>query len=123
MVSNAKNEAWLLTVQEAALEPDLRIIDPHHHLWDIRPGYVQGRYLLDDMLADVNGGHNIVSTVFIECGAMFSLPRPTRLPITRQPTKAAIPALICTTVPPAKSIAPIRKNRPVESQTICAIGK
>ena len=22
---------------EAILEPDLPIIDPHHHLWDLRP--------------------------------------------------------------------------------------
>ena len=22
---------------EAILEPDLEIIDPHHHLWDLRP--------------------------------------------------------------------------------------
>jgi len=29
------------------------------------------RYLLDEILEDVRVGHNIVSTVFIECGAMF----------------------------------------------------
>ncbi|MEL0250792.1 MAG: amidohydrolase, partial [Novosphingobium sp.] len=23
--------------EEAILEPDLPIIDPHHHLWDLRP--------------------------------------------------------------------------------------
>ena len=66
------NAAWLDLTQEETLEPELPIIDPHHHLWDARGGhYVQKRYLLDDMLADVNSGHNIVKTVFIECGAMF----------------------------------------------------
>ena len=28
---------WLAQTVEPALEPDLPIIDPHHHLWD-RPG-------------------------------------------------------------------------------------
>lgn len=29
------------------------------------------RYLLDEIFADVNAGHNVVSTVFIECRAMY----------------------------------------------------
>ena len=41
-------------------------MDPHHHLWD-RPGW---RYLLDELLADLNSGHRIVATVFLQCGAM-----------------------------------------------------
>ncbi len=68
------NQAWLDQVKETALEPDLPICDPHHHLWDGRKGSgsIQPRYLLDEILLDVQGGgHNIVSTVFIECGAMF----------------------------------------------------
>ena len=56
---------WLAKYSEEILEPDLAIIDPHHHLWD-RPG---NRYLLDDILADTNSGHNIVSTVFVQCRA------------------------------------------------------
>ena len=68
----SQNADWLDLTQEETLEPDLPIIDPHHHLWDARGGhYVQRRYLLDEMLADVTSGHNIVATVFIECGAMF----------------------------------------------------
>ena len=35
------------------------------------------------------------------CGAMFSVPRPLRLPSTRHVTRPAVPALRCTTVPPA----------------------
>ena len=61
---------WLAQRAEAALEPDLPICDPHHHLWDHRPTYVY-RYLLDDFLADIGGGHNIVSTVFLECEAFY----------------------------------------------------
>lgn len=68
----AKNAEWLGLRHEQALEPDLPICDPHHHLWDVRPGAVQERYLLDDILEDVGGGHNILATVFIECGANFN---------------------------------------------------
>ena len=57
---------WLARRTEAILEPGLPIVDPHHHLWD-RPGW---RYLLDDLLADTNSGHNIVATVFVQCRAM-----------------------------------------------------
>lgn len=48
---------------EAPLEPELPICDAHHHLWE-RPPH---GYLLDDLLMDLGAGHNIVSTVAIEC--------------------------------------------------------
>jgi predicted TIM-barrel fold metal-dependent hydrolase len=48
---------------EAPLEPELPICDAHHHLWE-RPPH---GYLLDDLLLDLGAGHNIVSTVAIEC--------------------------------------------------------
>ncbi len=67
----ATNDDWLAKTTEEVLEPDLPIIDPHHHLWDFRPYGVAPRYLLDELLEDTNSGHNIVSTVFIECGTMF----------------------------------------------------
>lgn len=61
--------AWLTKrPTEAALEPDLPIIDPHHHFWDSPH---RGTYLLPGLLADIGGGHNIVSTVFLECRAMY----------------------------------------------------
>lgn len=59
--------AWVDQVQEDVLEPDLPICDPHHHLWD----HPQNRYLLDELLADIGSGHNVVSTVFMECGSMY----------------------------------------------------
>jgi L-fuconolactonase len=67
----SKNQSWLAKVNEKALEPELPICDPHHHLWDQRHEREQERYLLDEILDDIAGGHNVVSTVFIECGAMF----------------------------------------------------
>jgi hypothetical protein len=58
---------WLDRRKEPILEPELPIIDPHHHLWH-RPDW---RYLLDDLLGDVNSGHNIVATVFVQARAMY----------------------------------------------------
>ncbi|MFO1158808.1 MAG: amidohydrolase family protein [Reyranellaceae bacterium] len=67
--NNADLAAWLARrPSEAALEPELPIIDPHHHLWHTD---VRGLYFLPDLLADTGGGHNIVSTVFLECQSMF----------------------------------------------------
>src|SRR5215467_3528741 len=58
---------WLDRRREPALEPELPIVDPHHHLW-VRPGW---RYMLDDFLADTNSGHNIVATVFVQANSMY----------------------------------------------------
>ncbi len=61
---------WLAKRVETALEPELPICDPHHHLWDQHYAFAS-RYLLDEFLADVGGGHNVVSTVFLECEAFY----------------------------------------------------
>src|SRR6202034_4213465 len=58
---------WLARRTEEVLEPDLPIVDPHHHLWDRAE---TGRYLLDDLLGDLNSGHNITTTVFLQCHSM-----------------------------------------------------
>lgn len=58
---------WLALHSEPVLEPELEIIDPHHHLWD-RPG---ARYLLPELLEDTGAGHRILATVFIQCQAMY----------------------------------------------------
>jgi len=61
----APREDWLAQAQpEEILEPELAIIDSHHHLWE-----AAGRYLLEDYLADVGTGHNVVATVVIESGS------------------------------------------------------
>ena len=67
--NDADLKAWLAQrPPEAVLEPDLPIIDPHHHFWDTPH---RGRYVLPDLLADIGGGHNVVATVFLECQAMY----------------------------------------------------
>jgi len=61
---------WLAKTVEPALEPELPIIEPHHHLWDMDPA-TWGRYLPDDLLADLTSGHRIVGTVFVDCQTMY----------------------------------------------------
>ena len=67
---------WLARRQESILEPELPIIDPHHHLID-RPE--SGRYLLPDLLADTGSGHNIVATVYLEWLSMYRAEGPAEL--------------------------------------------
>jgi L-fuconolactonase len=67
----AKNDNWLALTAEEPLEPELKICDPHHHLWLNQPQRVAPRYGFEEILADVSCGHNVVSTVFIECAAMY----------------------------------------------------
>lgn len=55
---------WLAATTEAALEPDLPIVDAHHHLWT----RADHAYLARDFHADVEtGGHRVVASVFVEC--------------------------------------------------------
>ena len=82
---------------QEVLEPELPICDPHHHLWDreatamvrgaktadelpigfvnffgrLSPEFNQ-RFLFDELLALMTSGHNVVSTVFAQCGRFFS---------------------------------------------------
>ena len=68
----APDDLWLSSLQEDVLEPELPIIDPHHHLW-VRNGYT---YLMPEFAADLASGHNIVATVFAECHSMYRLTGP-----------------------------------------------
>ena len=63
---------WHALTTEPILEPELPICDPHHHFWDRRAERTPyQRYLLDELLDDITGGHNVRSTVFIECRSMY----------------------------------------------------
>ena len=79
-----------MTPPEAIIEPDLPIIDPHHHLWDLRallgsfpePLHpfletvgLSAHYTFDQFLADTSSGHRIIGTVFMECGAFYDTSR------------------------------------------------
>jgi L-fuconolactonase len=72
---------------EPILDPDLPIVDPHHHLWDRRSfsadpngpikhgfeyvGKIASRYMFEELLADATSGHNVIATVFVDCGAFY----------------------------------------------------
>lgn len=84
------------TPAEEVIDPDLPICDPHHHLWQ-RSGE---RYLLDELLADTgqtdaNGArHNVRSTVFVECAAMYRSDGPAALrPVGETATVDGIAAI------------------------------
>ena len=53
---------WLASALEPALEPDLPIVDAHHHFYE-RPGWI---YMLDDYLQDARSGHNIQASVYMQ---------------------------------------------------------
>ena len=59
------------------IEPELPIIDSHHHLW-LQPNRNR-RYLIDEFQADLASGHNVVATVFVECNAMYRQSGPQRM--------------------------------------------
>jgi predicted TIM-barrel fold metal-dependent hydrolase len=73
------------------IEPDLPIIDPHHHLWFLPEEFLaalerqeslmlqtllptfrrRARYLFDEFLADLKTGHNMRATVYVEVHSMY----------------------------------------------------
>src|SRR5260370_12764164 len=52
---------------EKVLEPELPIVDPHHHLWD----HPNSRYMLGEIVEDSGSGHSVLATVFVECMSMY----------------------------------------------------
>lgn len=73
---SAPNGDWLAkAAPEAILEPELAIIDTHHHLWD-RPGFP---YLLPHFRQDIDTGHHVIATVYAECHAMYKASGPVEM--------------------------------------------
>ncbi len=71
---------WLALTSEPTLEPEMPICDPHHHFWDLRPDRIPfQRYLLHELAADLNSGHNVRSTAFIEARSMYRIDGPEEL--------------------------------------------
>jgi len=74
-------QEWLDQVIEDVIDPDLEIIDPHHHLWPVGQGLP---YQRDDLHRDVNGhvgrgAHKVIKTVFMECGSAYDRSAPEHL--------------------------------------------
>ena len=74
------NNDWLALTQEDPIEPEIPLCDPHHHFWDGRLGSVPyQRYLLHELMADLDSGHNVRSTVFVEARSMYRADGPEEL--------------------------------------------
>lgn len=72
----APDPTWLaLQPAEPVIEPDIPIVDAHHHLWD-RP---QSEYLIQQFAEDLGGGHSVTKTVYIESGAVSWAHKPVPL--------------------------------------------
>ena len=62
---NDEKVRWLAReTPETVLDPELPIIDPHHHLWRVPSPW--GTYDLEDLWQDTGAGHNVEQTVFID---------------------------------------------------------
>ena len=72
-----------MELSEEILNPTLRIVDPHHHLWDraIEALAALGgsRYLLDELLMDLDSGHDVCATVYVEAASMYRADGPSWL--------------------------------------------
>lgn len=69
------DQAWLDQVVEEIVDPDLPVIDPHHHLWR-HPG---ADYLAEQLHQDTASGHRIEKTVAIQCGVEYRQDGPDHL--------------------------------------------
>jgi len=106
---------WLHRRREEIIEPDLPIVDPHHHLVD-RPE--TGRYLLPEPLADTGSGHNITATVYLEWLSMYRAAGPVEMrpvgEIEFANSVATMAAPAATTAihgsAPASSVTPIWRS-------------
>jgi hypothetical protein len=86
MTTRSTNHDWLgQTVEDPARARSADLRSASSSLGpSARP--VAPRYLLDEILDDIAGGHNVVSTVFIECGAMFKPDGPEALRPSARPS-------------------------------------
>ena len=74
------NDDWLALTQEPSIEPEIPLCDPHHHFWDRRLQRIPyQRYLLHELMADLDSGHNVRSTVFVEARSMYRASGPVEL--------------------------------------------
>lgn len=81
------------THPEDLIEPQMRIVDPHHHLWGDRPDRpIAPRYYLEELRRDTDSGHYIDKTVFIECGEAYRTDGPKPLEVIGETERMVIEA-------------------------------
>lgn len=62
---------WRTSRIEEIIDPDLAIIDSHHHVWRLDRQASGGYYSIDELASDARAGHNIVATVAVEAFAHY----------------------------------------------------
>lgn len=56
---------------DQVLDPNIPIIDAHHHLYRYPGKFLpKRRYMIEDFERDLESGHNVVASVYLECGFM-----------------------------------------------------
>ncbi|RYD63459.1 MAG: amidohydrolase [Sphingomonadales bacterium] len=61
--------AWLASAKaEEIIDPNLPIVDPHHHLWN-RGGHT---YRRTQLLKDLAAGHHATRTIYVECRSRYA---------------------------------------------------
>lgn len=75
---------------EEVLDPELPIVDCHHHFWDFRgrdamSQFRQRVYKLPEILEDMYDGHNVVKIVFTQANAFYHARGVTGMPDLMRP--------------------------------------
>jgi hypothetical protein len=100
---------WLDSYTEQPVDPTRPIVDPHHHLW---PPGLPLTYGVDELVADTGSGHNIVKTVFVECGAGYSHRDPDPMAPVGETRFVAAAAADCSTGTPTGRRSPASSPPP-----------
>jgi L-fuconolactonase len=67
-----QTKSSICTGPESALEPDLPIVDSHHHMWIVPPAAGLVPYDPEAVLRDkIDSGHNIVATVYVDARSQY----------------------------------------------------
>ena len=64
---DAGKAAWLGQVVEAAIDPELPIVDPHFHFFTGRGT----NYLAENFIGEVDQGHRVIAAIHVEANADF----------------------------------------------------
>jgi L-fuconolactonase len=73
---------WLRLLAESAIDPQLPIIDAHHHLWEVHPffpAYRGQRYMEPELMGDMRAGHRFIGSVYVEVGQAYLAEGPEHL--------------------------------------------
>lgn len=78
-MSGNNNPEWVSLTHEEPVDPQRRIIDPHHHFWGADDCHDLGHAYPHEQLLEEMGGHNVVGSIYIECDAAWHADGPEHL--------------------------------------------